>query len=307
MLFISKPEQKIKRLKGKFRFNLCLKHNGGDRHNMSEKCDVKSYQVDEKSNSDPRMKEFVKSEKELDDISLRHWTEPCDSKYNLVLPESFTNKLSSDFKEEDYEVHSDEDNQDSVVTGKTRVKTIKKKYRSKIDQVLEELCKDAPVSEKIHKMCLFSCPDCKTEFSQWRTLVKHQKSSQQCRRVFMMDINYYAKDITCYVCRICCEKVPCDYVFLRRHTIRQHCMPIGEYVKKFDKGRKKMPKPTYSDKYLGNLCVHKCEDCNGQFNSSQQLYKHQAISSHKSKTKKNVQFVKDCLPQMQNMPQRFVL
>ncbi len=231
---------------------------------------------------------------------LRDWTEPdCglrevakaennddrttdnDSSSELMSEMELEDKSSSegiaDVKEEilqSNDNHSSEKVSDKIMS-KNREKelyTSTRKIKEKVDLLIEEICRNAPVSEQFGK-CVFQCPKCNAQPNTWRKLVRHCAIKHSVS-VSLLDIKIMLRKPVVYICKICSTKLLSDSFFVTRH-LAKHKMQIAQYVDKFEPEMSKwLSKFTLSVNVIGNLCLYECQKCKQIYKSKKGLQRH---------------------------------
>ncbi len=221
-----------------------------------------------------------------DDTFLRQWVEVEDLKEDFLKTDDGELIKNEETLEEDQcnsnkersKGHHDED-----MRGKNGKLHYMKVQSCKIAKLAEELCKNAPVTEKAASFCRFKCPKCQREFQSWGHIRKHYCAMDQVHPTKISLVNF-AQSITktiCHICKICSTPLLCDGIFINRHLRAKHQMRLRKYVRLYGiDSSKTVAEGSYSDNVIGNLCLYKCQDCQEQFNTWRNLDQHQKAKSH---------------------------
>ncbi len=222
----------------------------------------------------------------IDDIFLREWTETVDLK-EVLDSKSEVKYIDAGLKDCNTGTanHVIEKQLDQNVEKGTEEpkRSCNAKIASDIDQLIEGLFKNAPISEKATSLCRFKCPKCGEESPSWKQIDRHIKAKSNCsRRIRFLDVGDIISKTVCHICKICKSRMLCDGLFMKRHMVMKHQISFSQYIKKFglDCSKTTRKGDAYSDKIIGNLCVYTCEDCPEEFSSWKQLCKHQKVKGH---------------------------
>ncbi len=223
---------------------------------------------------------------DIDDHFLRKWTEKEDLKHDHI----FTNS-ENEFQDSNKHLNIKQKQPDDWVKGnKKKVMTNPKvKLAYDIDRLIEELCRDVPVSEKVINLCEFKCPKCSKVLPNLRQFKTHLNADSKCKTEFcFLDIRQFISSKTCHVCKFCSAKILCDNFIIARHVSNKHETPLAQYKKQFNLENPKVLRSIdcYSDKILGNLCVYQCEKCLQKFSTERRLNIHQKTMFHGKNMKK---------------------
>ncbi len=232
-------------------------------------------------------KEDIKNEAPMDDNFLREWAEPLDVKDIKSVQEQASDKRTSDLKVEQCVLYSNEE-EFSTNANRCSKKPVTKrsnlgrtKISQKLDSLLSNLCKDAPVSDKFTNLCQYSCPKCEKDFAGWTALNRHSEQYHGVKTLSTLDVAAFICKTVCHMCRICSDKVLCDRFFILRHLKKTHQMSLGQYVTKFDSNTQEaLSERSYSDNFIGNLCVYRCQKCRKTFSSQALWCHHRRVFSH---------------------------
>ncbi len=215
----------------------------------------------------------------IDDKFLRKWTEQDDGKW-AIGNELYDCKDTLPIKIEQTEEFVNV-NKIKAVTN-LKVKHVNKLAKN-TDKLIEELCRNFPVSEKLVNSCTFKSPRSSKVLQNWAQLRDHIKVNSECKtKLKLLDVGIFIRKKISYACKICSAKTLCDYIFIRRHLLNKHEMPLEQYKKQFHRDTLKTLRKIdcYSNNMLGNLCVYQCEKCDKKFSGLLQLQKHQKLMSH---------------------------
>ncbi len=125
-----------------------------------------------------KQEDFVSA---INDEWLRDWSESADVKVDLGTTKVETQKIKgSDWGENNYEQSVNTATERTElqkvlsinVTGHQRI------VGNDIDKLLEALCQDAKLSQRVGNLCKFKCPKCGTTFHSWYMLGDHMKKGQ---------------------------------------------------------------------------------------------------------------------------------
>ncbi len=146
------------------------------------------------------------------------------------------------------------------------------------------ILQNAKVSETASNgLCQFDCLECHESFFMWRNLHNHAQKEHSTCLVKANFENYLYKAVV-HVCKICSQRVLCDYTFLTAHMRWKHHLSIIEYRKNYDFSisqtaeqanlQKLLEKSEISEKIIGNLCTFRCTGCKRMYKSIQAFTKH---------------------------------
>ncbi len=172
--------------------------------------------------------------------------------------------------------NSANDNNNMLSRSISESKNIKKVWL--INRLLEKLCQDAPVSNRVFNKCMFQCLDCPTQIRGWRQFRKHIKM-HNVAILSLTAVEQYISKQTCYICKICSAKLLCDSFFINRHLKMCHDMHLSQYRAKFEPDWYGA-EATMSENVIGNLCLYECKECNQTFENQNVLSKHRAKYLH---------------------------
>ncbi len=150
---------------------------------------------------------------------------------------------------------------------------------------IQELCHGATTSKSMSNLCRYSCHKCGEVKKGWLNFKHHQRATHRIKDVCMTEAAKFLTKPICYVCKICSTKLLCDRKFIQRHLHCKHKLSLNQYIKEHVPGMCQLvPKATYSNNTLGNLCIYECRACGDVFKSSGALARHRIRLEHKSCT-----------------------
>ncbi len=161
----------------------------------------------------------------------------------------------------------------------------KKKADGKyLDDLIEKLCINAPVSQKVLSLCQLKCPNCPIVTNCWISLKRHLLNTHNQRYLPYADVGQLLLKKVSHVCKICSKRVLCDGTFIQWHVFKKHRLGKAEYVKKFGLVSSwRCTDGTYSENTLGNFCRYKCNDCGQEYVARASMRKH-LWEKHRSKS-----------------------
>ncbi len=137
-------------------------------------------------------------------------------------------------------------------------------------------------------LCQFDCLECHESFISWWSLRKHAEKEHNNHLAKTNFENYLYKAVI-HVCKICSERVLCDFVFLTAHMRWKHHMSIGNYRIKYDcnisqttvqaNPQNLLQKGEISENIVGNLCMFRCIGCKRMYKSLRTFQSHTNLRS----------------------------
>ncbi len=161
-----------------------------------------------------------------------------------------------------------------------------KKFAFAMQKMIERLCEGAPLSERLFNSCVYKCTICSKSVLGWKELKRHSYGGTACKqKISLSNLEQLIQKVACLFCKLCSTKVLCDYEFLKRHLKTSHKIPLKEYISKFKiETSSFVHEGTYSNNFVGNLCLYECGVCKKQFDCKRQFFEHKGKTSHKTKT-----------------------
>ncbi len=239
--------------------------------------------------------ETIKEEEnflKINDECLREWTENVAvdvKRESIKIYDDDEASNESDYDSSDCfsDIVGNDEGKEIPGAINTFMKRCKKKEN---DEVIQKLCQDATVSEKVTSLCTFKCPNCGKELPSWQQLARHTKICSSESRISISQVAKLISKKVCHVCKLCSRQVLCDPAFLNRHYSSKHKMSTKQYTQKFGIDTSKkfvLSTRRYSNKIVGNLCVYTCANCKKEYDSWHKFNVHQKKFSHGNVTFKN--------------------
>ncbi len=236
----------------------------------------------------------LKEESEIlpgnNDLWLREWSESKDVKVEMKV------EIDMHFDSEAYGQKKAVERNESVQkdTGeKTKAEKPhsneklrwKQEKRCILDMLIEKLCREVPVSDRLSNLCKFKCPECDKHFKGWQILNIHLVKSHHIKTISVHDVEKVISKVVYHICKVCSAKILCDNTFMRRH-LRVHKMSLSHYFDQFGRDIKTyLPEVSYSDNLVGSFCLYVCHVCGSEFSFKTSLQEHQRASSHESSSR----------------------
>ncbi len=228
------------------------------------------------------------------DYWLKEWTELEEVKADLkeLHDPALTSRVKEEGSDKIESVNSNEHSgplrkSSSVEIPKARKSFTGAELANQLDELIEKLCRGAPVSGRVSSLCTFKCLECAETIKGWVMLRQHRREKHGIG-VALAHVAELISSVTCHECKLCSAKVFSDMFFIGRHLHIRHFMSAAQYVSRFGfDTSKQAPKVTFSnDKVIGNLCVYACDECGQEFNRPDVMKEHQKKLSHGSSLSK---------------------
>ncbi len=115
----------------------------------------------------------------------------------------------------------------------------REKYNCGINKETSSTIRNVTVSKYAEtRLCTFKCSECPVKYKGWLSMCSHLKSKHNIRASMNGCAKYLTKAAV-HVCKICSEKVYCDYVFLENHFRCKHKFNLKTYIQQHNKSKER--------------------------------------------------------------------